>query len=88
MPNIHEHLLWDQYFFGYSYGQFRYIHYLIDHGAVGYVATFSKGHRKFMHDSRAVKFILDHYGFQVAEVARSHIVLDKVWSSAKRSAKL
>ena len=81
---MHEHLLFDQNFFGYEYGQYKFIHHLIDHGDIGYVKVFSHGHRKFMHDSRAVAYIFQQYGPQAAEVARGHIALDKVWSYSKR----
>jgi len=88
MPNIHEHLLFDQHFFGYTYGQYKYIHNLLDHGAIGYVATFSKGHRKYMHDSRAVEFVTKNYGILAGQVAQAHIALDKVWSESKRKGTL
>lgn len=49
-----------------------------------YVKLFGQGHRKIMHDSRAIIYIYANYGPQAADVARGHIALDEVWSYSKR----
>jgi len=84
MGNIHEHLLFDVEFFGYYYGQYKYIHHLIDHGDIDYVAVFGQSHRKFMHDQRMVDYITANYGIEAGMVAKGHLAIDKVWSYSKR----
>ena len=82
------HQMFDFWFFDAPLGSTKYIHDLIDHGDIGYVATFGVKHRQFMHDERAVKFIEYHYGPFAAMVARGHIALDKVYSQMRRNKQL
>lgn len=79
------HQLFDFWFFDAPMGSTKYIHDLIDHGDIGYVATFGVKHRQFMHDERAVQFIENNYGPYAAMVARGHIALDKVYSQMRRN---
>lgn len=81
---MHEHLTFDVEFFGHSYGQYKYIHYLLDHGDIDYVQVFGVHHRRFMHDQRAVDYITKTYGIEAGLVAKAHIALDKIWSYSKR----
>lgn len=76
--------MFDQEFFGFEYGQYKFIHYLLDHGSIDYVKVFGQNHRKFMHDDRAVRYITMTYGAEAGLVAKGHIALDKVWSYSKR----
>jgi len=77
--------MFDKIFFGTE--NYSYIHYLLDQGDLNYVGLFGQGHRRVMHDKRAVEYIFLNYGFKASEVARAHIALDKVWSHSKRNKK-
>lgn len=77
----------DFHYFGCRYGQFSWVHDLLDHGLdtnIDYVRLFGVKHRHFLHDMRAVQWVEHNYGSAAASVARLHICLDIVWSQGKR----
>jgi hypothetical protein len=87
VPNLEVHLLFDKLMFGDVHNQYRFVHHILDHGidtGIDYVKEFGVHHRKFLHDQRGVEYIIAHYGYQAGIIANGHIVLDKVWSHAKR----
>ena len=73
------------WFFGCSYGQFEYVHKLMDHP---WVETFGAEHRRLMHDDKAILWIESQYGPMAGLVARGHRALDIAFSGAKHRGKL
>lgn len=76
MPNIKEHLEFDMIMFGAYYGEYIYVHWLLDHGDEDYVGTYGKSHRAFNHNEAAIQYISVFYGPTAGLVARGHIALD------------
>ena len=87
MPNLEIHLMFDKYFFGDLNNQYRFVHQILDHGidtGIDYVKEFGVHHRKFLHDQKGIDYIATQYGLQASCIAHGHIVLDKIWTHAKR----
>lgn len=74
--------MFDKLFFGTD--GYAYVHYLLDDGGYNYAGLLGPGHRKIMHDQRAVDYITLNYGYLAGRVAAAHIALDEVWSYSKR----
>uniref|UniRef100_A0A6M3MDV8 Uncharacterized protein n=1 Tax=viral metagenome TaxID=1070528 RepID=A0A6M3MDV8_9ZZZZ len=79
--------MFDKLFFGDIHNQYSFVHQILDHGldtGIDYVKEFGVHHRKFLHDQRGIDYVLINYGLQASYIAHGHIVLDKIWSHAKR----
>uniref|UniRef100_A0A6M3MEC6 Uncharacterized protein n=1 Tax=viral metagenome TaxID=1070528 RepID=A0A6M3MEC6_9ZZZZ len=87
MPNLDIHLLFDKLMFGDINNQYRFVHQILDHGVdtgIDYVKDYGVHHRKFLHDQRGINYIITNYGYEAGAIANGHIVLDKIWTHAKR----
>ena len=84
MPNLRSHNLMDMHFLGCQYGEYEWVHVVMDHGDIDYVGLFGTKHRHFMHDDRTVQYLGSMYGPIVALVARLHIALDLTWTNEKK----
>lgn len=85
MPDHETHNLFDFFFLGCQYGQYQYIHDLMDHP---WVSIFQKDHRRLMHDEKTVQWIEQQYGPVAAIVARAHIACDMAFSEYKKKNRL
>ncbi len=81
MPDHDTHNFFDMQMYGCSYGQFDFVHKLLD---TTWVKLFGKEHRRIAHDDKMVQYIEANYGPMAAAVAKSHIALDITFSGWKR----